>query len=98
MIIMKHGWTFKLKDKYYFIKSGRTNKSKTIARLFLNYFMKKYEGCGFIPLHIVNNTYNKIYKEMQHASINLSDDTQWYFIHEKHAGATVPKTDLIIIE
>ena len=60
--------------------------------------MKKYEGCGFIPLHIVNNTFNKIYNTMRKATIKLSNDNTMYFIHEDNAGATVDLTDLVIIK
>jgi DNA-binding transcriptional regulator YhcF (GntR family) len=92
------GFIFQLNKKYYFIETHYTNKTKTIAKRFLDYFMKKYEGCGFIPLHVVNNTFNAIYKEMKRATIRSSEDNNWYFIHEKYAGATIPSVDITIIE
>ena len=92
------GFIFQIKDKYYFIETHYTNKTKTVAKRFLDYFMSKYEDCGFIPLHVVNNTFNKIYKEMRHATIKLSNDNDWYYIHEKYAGATIPSIDITIIK
>jgi DNA-binding transcriptional regulator YhcF (GntR family) len=93
------GFIFQTNKKHYFIETHYTNKTKTIAKRFLDYFMnEKFDGCGFIPLHIVNNTFNKIYREMRQATIQLSNDNDWYFIHEKYAGATIPKTDIVIIK
>ena len=92
------GFIFQTNKKYYFIETHYTNKTKTIAKRFLDYLMNKYEGCGFIPLHVVNNTFNKIYREMRHATIEKSKDNNWYYIHEKYAGATIPNIDITIIE
>ena len=93
------GFIFQTNKKYYFIETTYTNKTKTIAKRFLDYFMnEKYNCCGFIPLHIVSNTFNKIYNTMRRATIKLSNDKTMYFIHEKYAGATIPKTDIVIIK
>ena len=91
------GFIFQIKDKYYFIETHYTNKTKTIAKRFLDYLMNKYEGCGFIPLDVVNNTFNRIYNEMRRATIKPSKDNNWYYIHEKYAGATIPSIDITII-
>lgn len=96
--IKMEGFIFKIKEKYYFIETDYKNKTKTIAKRFLDYFLNdKYEGCGFIPLHVVNNTFNKIYNEMRRATIKSSEDNNWYYIHEKYAGATIPSIDITII-
>ena len=92
------GFIFQIKNKYYFIETHYTNKTKTIAKRFLDYLMNKYEGCGFIPLNVVNNTFNKIYNEMRHATIETSKDNNWCYIHEKYAGATIPNIDMTIIK
>lgn len=93
------GFVFKIKEKYYFIETDYKNKTKTIAKRFLDYFINdKYEGCGFIPLHVVNNTFKKIYNEMRLATVKISNDQDWYYIHEKYASATIPKIDMIIIK
>lgn len=92
------GFIFQTNKKYYFIETTYKNKTKTIAKRFLDYMLNKYEGCGFIPLHVVNNTFNKIYNEMRQATIQLSDNNDWYYIHEKYAGATIPSIDMVIIK
>lgn len=97
-VLKMEGFIFQIKNKYYFIETHYKNKTKTVAKIFLDHLMNKYENCGFIPLHVVNNTFNKIYNEMRQATIQLSDNNDWYYIHEKDAGATIPSIDIIIIK
>jgi len=93
------GFIFQIKGSYYFIETNYKNKTKTIANRFLDYFLNdKFDGCGFIPLNVIQNTFNKIYKEMRKVNIRLSNDKTVYFIHEPHAGATIDKDELTIIK
>ena len=53
------GFIFQIKGSYYFIETNYKNKTKTIANRFLDYFLNdKFDGCGFIPLNVVQNTFN----------------------------------------
>jgi hypothetical protein len=93
-----NGFIFQIKDNYYFTPSDYKSKTKTVAKIFLDSFLNdKYKDCGFVPLHIVNNTFNKIYHEMRHATIEKSENNAWYYIHEKDAGATIPIHNMTII-
>lgn len=92
------GFYFRIKNNYYFIETNSKRKTKTIAKEFLDYFSKKYEGYGFIPLSVMAKTFNKIYNEMQLANIQLSNDKKAWFIHEKNAGATIDFNELIIVK
>ena len=98
------GFIFELKTKqfnrnYYFIKCNNTRKTKTIAKTFLEYFMKKYENCGYIPLNVIQNTLDKIYKNMYKATlIDKSKELKCYHIHTKYSGESVPKEVVTIIK
>lgn len=98
------GFIFELKTsqfnrKYYFIESNYKRKTKTIAKEFLDYFSKKYEGYGFIPLSVMAKTFNKIYKEMYQATIiDKTKDLKVYNIHTKYSGESVPKEVVTIIK
>ena len=97
------GFIFELKTsqfrrKYYFIESNYKRKTKTIAKEFLNYFMKKYDNCGFVPLQVVQNTFNKIYSNMYQATlIDKTKQLKCYNIHTKYSGESVPAEVVTII-
>ena len=92
------GFIFQIKNKYYFIETHYKKKTKTVAKQFLDYMLNKYKDCGFIPLHVVNNTFNKIYNNMLHATIKLSEDKTAYFIHTQDTGIATDANEVIIIE
>lgn len=92
------GFIFQTNTTYYFIETTYRNKTKTIAKQFLDYLMSKYENCGFIPLQVVNNTFHRIYNDMRPATLQISDSQEWYYLHEKNAGATIPAIDITIIK
>lgn len=98
------GFIFELKTKqfnrnYYFIECNNTRKTKTIAKTFLEYFMKKYESCGYIPLNVIQNTLDKIYKDMYKATlIDKSKELKCYHIHTRYSGESVPKEVVTIIK
>lgn len=98
------GFIFELKTKqfnrnYYFIECDNTRKTNAIAKRFLEYFMKKYENCGYIPLNIIQNTLDNIYKTMYKATlIDKSKELKCYHIHTKYSGESVPKEVVTIIK
>lgn len=92
------GYLFKSKNNYYFIETNYKRKTKTIAKRFLDYLVQKYEGCGFIPLNVIQNTFNRIYNDMKLVDIKLSDNEQWYYIHEEYGGETVPSKEVTILK
>ena len=97
------GYIFETKTKlfnkqYYFIQTNNKRKTKTIANKFLNYFMKKYENCGFIPPQVVQNTFNKIYNNMYQATlIDKTKQLKCYNIYTKYSGESVPTEVVTII-
>ena len=93
---MEKGFIFEYNKHFYFIKTNKIKKCKTIAQHFLDFFISRYNGN--ITQEIMQKTYNLIYSKMYSANIRRSDDFEWYFIHTSNSGVTISENDIIFIE
>lgn len=91
-----NSFIFKTSNKFYVIITEQKIRSEKLARYFTDFFASRYNG--EITDEMYNKTKNNIYKRMYNASIRRSDDFEWYFIHTKNSGATVPENEMIFIE
>lgn len=92
---MDKGFIFEHSGHYYFIKSNKAKKCKTILQNFLDFFISRYNG-ELTPQKI-QGTYDYIKKYTYFATIRRSDDFTTYFIHAKDMGATISENDIIFI-
>lgn len=92
---MLNGFIFKTNKKFYFIATKDKKRTKKIAKIFLDFFISRYNGN--ITNEMRQNTFNTIYNNIYNATIKRSDDFTKYFIHAKYSGETISENDIVFI-
>lgn len=92
---MDYGFIFKTNKKLYFIATKEKKRTKKIAKIFLDFFLSRYNG--ETTSEIIQNTFNTIYNNMYNATVKRSDDFTKYFIHTKYSGETINENKIVFI-
>lgn len=93
---MDKGFIFETKNRFYFIPTNNEKKSKKMAQNFVDFFASRFNGQ--ITDEMLQNTFNRIYKNMYRATLRRSDDFTTYFIHTKCSGTTISENDIVFIK
>lgn len=85
---------FYFKGNYYILPTEAKIKTDRIINDFMDYF--KY-GLRY-PEAIVDNSKNIFKNSIEKIDYSISDNWDWYFIHSKYSGTSVPAENVIFIE
>lgn len=94
------GFIFEIKKHYYFIQTYKTKRSKTLSQKLFNYITYK-ENIDVInmPIEVINNTINKIYKEMYKVKLIPAEyDRNMIHIRTDYSGDTIDIHNIDIIK